>query len=397
LCVLLFTTSFVIDGEVPDPQIIESFATAKLGVFNGVDVYCYPVMDSNLNWDSGYIDSLNYQIKWLTQQNKKDGIIGMILYPYDLITDPTTVYPVPSSPKSVQHLDIHNITNGQTIDGYTPKNKKLYNSPYCTICVRSSDGQTITLQPEFLASDSEVRIYSNASMTPSADCVVTQYKGLDVNYEKHITLDNFPQVSITTDGYMGWVASGGLEKLNNQTDANLLSAFASIGIGALIVGGTVATGGLGTAPLLAGGLAAGGVTAGISGGLSIAKTVQNEITTTDIAKSLPQEIRGTTKSNYLNIYHELNVYTEQRVLKSDIAKSIDNYFTMFGYKVNKVKTPSRRNRPHYTYLKTKGCHVDGGAPADAIKRIEQIYDNGIRFWVNASEVGQYTTINNSPL
>ena len=69
---------------------------------------------------------------------------------------------------------------------------------------------------------------------------------------------------------------------------------------------------------------------------------------------------------------------------------------MFGYTVNKVKTPSRRNRPHYTYLKTKGCHVDGGAPADAIQRIETIYDNGIRFWVNASEVGDFS-VNNAPV
>lgn len=396
LCVLLFTSSFVVDGEVPDPQIIDSFLTAKLGSVNGLDVYCYPVMDDNLDWDNGYIDSLNTQIRWLTENQKKDGIVGMIMYPYALITNPQTVYPVPSNPKSVQHLDIHNISAGITIDGYTPKNKKLYNSPYCTICVRSSDGQTITLQPEFLASDSEVRIYSNATMTPSADCVVTQYKGLDINYEKHITLDDFPQVSFTTDGYMAWVASGGLEKLNNQTDANILSAISTMALGTLAIGGTVATGGLGAVPILAGGISAAGVGAAVHGGLSLAKTVQNEITTTDYAKNLPQETHGNTKSNFLHIYHELNVFTEQRVIKSDVAKSIDDYFTMFGYKVNKLKQPSRRNRPHYTYLKTKGLHVNGGAPADAIQRIETIYDNGVRFWVNPTEVGNYN-VNNAPV
>ena len=115
-----------------------------------------------------------------------------------------------------------------------------------------------------------------------------------------------------------------------------------------------------------------------------------------LARKEPPVIKGNFNTQVLPANEQVTVYSRQMTITSDQAKSIDNYFTMFGYKVNKIKKPSRRNRPHYTYVKTKSCKVIGGAPADAINRIQIIYDNGIRFWVNASEVGHYTDINNSP-
>jgi hypothetical protein len=155
-----------------------------------------------------------------------------------------------------------------------------------------------------------------------------------------------------------------------------------------VAGGVLNTGGA---------LASGNPVGVVAGIVNTGTSVANSIINIDVAKHLPSEVKGSMNTTPLSANRKIGLYVRKMTVNKDVAKSIDDYFTMFGYKVNKVKTPSRRNRPHYTYLKTKGCHVDGGAPADAIRRIEQIYDNGIRFWVNASEVGHYTTINNSPL
>ena len=66
---------------------------------------------------------------------------------------------------------------------------------------------------------------------------------------------------------------------------------------------------------------------------------------------------------------------------------------MFGYATKKIKVPNRNVRPHWCYTKTRDCVVKANAPADDVRKICQIYDNGITFWKNPSEVGNYSLDN----
>lgn len=68
---------------------------------------------------------------------------------------------------------------------------------------------------------------------------------------------------------------------------------------------------------------------------------------------------------------------------------IDDYFTMFGYAIKRVKVPNRNSRPHWNYVKTIGCTLTGSIPSDDMKKICNIYNNGITFWKNGSEIGHY--------
>ena len=74
---------------------------------------------------------------------------------------------------------------------------------------------------------------------------------------------------------------------------------------------------------------------------------------------------------------------------------IDSYFDSFGYAIRKVGTPNMNARPHWTYCKTIGCVVHGDLPADDARQIERMFDNGIRFWKNVDELGNYS-LDNSP-
>ena len=75
---------------------------------------------------------------------------------------------------------------------------------------------------------------------------------------------------------------------------------------------------------------------------------------------------------------------------------IDDYFTMYGYATNRCKIPNYSARPHWNYLKTRNVNLTGSVPANAMKHLCQIYDNGITFWKNPSEVGDYN-LDNSPV
>ena len=59
----------------------------------------------------------------------------------------------------------------------------------------------------------------------------------------------------------------------------------------------------------------------------------------------------------------------------------------------KLDTPNRTASPHYTYIKTIDCEISGSLPADTAAKICSIYDNGVTFWRNGNEVGNYSVDN----
>lgn len=372
--------------DVEDGQLVASKIAPYQGNLNGITPLIYGVTDNDGNWlpitktdESEYdemndLEKLNYFIKIMTEGGRSDNIVALILIPKEITDNQDTGYA-----KEI-YFNFLNYSTTRTLNGYKPKNNKLYSSPYCMIEIGTSDGQKEYLQPEYLQSgQNEIRVFTNISPSPSLLVVPHLYKGDNYAWDKSISFEAFPQCAIAIDGYKAWVASGGLTK-------EMLGVISSVEQG--MVGGLNASMGTGSytpqEALQFGDSAFGGMT-------GIAQHMLN-IT---YAKRLPNALKGSINSQPLTSNMQIRIYERDRCVNSVTARSIDEYFSMYGYKVNKIKQPSRRNRPHYTYLKTKGCHVNGGAPADAIQRIETIYDNGIRFWVNPAEVGNYE-VNNAP-
>lgn len=69
---------------------------------------------------------------------------------------------------------------------------------------------------------------------------------------------------------------------------------------------------------------------------------------------------------------------------------LDDYFSIYGYACNLIKRPSRRTRQNWTYIKTQNCYITGNLPQSDLREIEQIYDNGIRFWCEPDFIGNYS-------
>ena len=66
---------------------------------------------------------------------------------------------------------------------------------------------------------------------------------------------------------------------------------------------------------------------------------------------------------------------------------------MYGYQTNRVKTPNISARPHWNYIKTNDCVIEGSVPCDDMNKICSIFDGGITFWKKGSEVGNYSLDN----
>ena len=361
LTALVFTGAWVVSGA-----IARQAPRAWQGNLSSLGVLQYDVKTSG-SWNTNEIQQLGRDLEELVEAQQADSVVEMVCFPTDFISQADTKYPTGHT------LDFPSRTS---LNGYTPKNNKMYNSPYCIYTLQASNGQKLVLQPELFTDDDENHsavLEPDVSPTPAILATVGHYKGITPNYQYSIEFSGFPQVPFNVDGYKAWVAAGGLTKL--QFNAGVDLAQSVVGIGANAITGNPAG--------MAGSMLEGG------------RSAFNAYIDLNVAKTLPASVRGALSSSPLLANGEAKFRTTYETIPKDIAISIDNYFTMFGYKVNKIGTPSRRNRPHYTFIKTRGAKVVGGAPADAIDRIQRIYDSGIRFWVNASEVGNYN-VNNAP-
>lgn len=63
----------------------------------------------------------------------------------------------------------------------------------------------------------------------------------------------------------------------------------------------------------------------------------------------------------------------------DITR-IDNYFSMFGYRVNEYSVPNPYAHVNWDYIQTGNCIISGDIPLDAKLQIENQFNSGVRLW-----------------
>lgn len=260
------------------------------------------------------------------------------------------------------------------INGYIPKNKKLFTYPYCCLVVSNNQGQTAEFRWEdftLSSGNAQFTIVGVFQGTPCVMCYPRNHKGIINDYDSGLTISSFPMCPFSGDAYQAWIA----QNRSSITTSIIGSTIKGMQAGAL-TGGPV------------------GGAAGAVGGLfgSILSTLARK---SDLQNTPPQ-VHGQTSCDSLNVGIGRVGFTFKAMqIKPEFARIVDDFFSMFGYATNKVKTPNRTSRPHWNYVKTNGCVIKGSVPADDANKICKIYDTGITFWKNGAEVGEYG-LNNSP-
>ena len=108
---------------------------------------------------------------------------------------------------------------------------------------------------------------------------------------------------------------------------------------------------------------------------------------------IPTTAKGGVNQGDLN-YACRNAYTlYKKCIKKEYARIIDNYFDMFGYKVNDVKIPNITGRLNWNYVKTIDCNVDGDIPQTDLNIIKSMFNGGVTLWHNPNTMYQYGNSN----
>lgn len=323
---------------------------------------------TGLNYTAGLVNEpsqialLDDYLKTFVDANKVDSVVSVFMMPSDFYDSNKGLSPV------VKNVAVSRPTK---LDGHTPRNKKLLTYPYMFLCVDSlNDSKNYRFEWGEDPTQMHFALVCGLSPNPEIVCYPRGYNGTQStgsletrpNATESVTVSGFPQCAFTIDSFRAWLAQ--------KATGEILGFASSAGV-------TVASAATGN--LLTGAAGAMGMAASVNGMLMEAtqgsKSRGSQGTTTDVA----WRVKG--------------IYFKTMSVTKEYAEIIDDFLDRYGYATCKVKTPNRNVRPHWTYTKTKNCSIRGSVPTDDMQKIKSIYDKGITFWRNSSEVGNYSLVN----
>ena len=251
-----------------------------------------------------------------------------------------------------------------TINGYTPKNNKLFVYPYNCLEVTNNNGGDVIYQYEqFINNQPRFNVYGVVTPGCSIRLVPLYYNklnehqlptqdGILYGYNDGLNLGKLPVGSWKSDVYINWLTQNGI----NQTWGMVKNSINAMGS------------------------AAKGDPSGAAGGiLGIVDTLVNN----EQRQVTPDTAKGNTNNGDVCFATYSTMFQmNKKSIKSEYAQIIDNYFQMFGYKVNVVKTPQFTSRTYWNYIKTIDANMDGNIPQEDIQKIRSVFNNGITFWHN---------------
>ncbi len=262
------------------------------------------------------------------------------------------------------------ITKPTTLNGYTPKNKKLLTYPYCYLLMHNGNGGTAIYHYElFKNTDTQCYFQIDSAICPGASIFLrpVQYKYNDPTFKDTmdgLPLGKFPMCSWNTDAYTNWLT---------QNSANIKFGMLQEGynIGANVAQQNVV-----------------GAGSGLLGYISNVMQLYNKRDT-----ATPQAEGNLNSGDVMYSIGETAFTAYQMCIKEEYARIIDNYFSMFGYKVNSVKIPNINGRTYWNYVKTIGCNIIGDIPQTDLQKIKDIFNNGVTFWHDPSKFLDYSQSN----
>lgn len=312
-----------------------------------------------------------------------DSIMAMYMYPKNLITlDDTlstqTIRTVKDSTSMEVTLAPYTNYSTKLFGGYTPKNNKLYCYPYNHLYLTNNAGASAEYKYERMrlttidgGEDAYVfNLWGGLSADAGVRIVPEWYNDVG-GYEYGVHLGNFPQCAWNSDTYKVWLSQN-IHTLNQQQTV----ATGSAALGALMMVGGVAA----MATGVGAGVGMGAVSAGAGMlGSGLMKTQQMVAQRKDM-ESQPPQARG-VHSATINTNAMKQTFTfSYKTVSAEYAKIIDDFFTMYGYKVNQIAVPNRNARKCYTYVKTVDCTIEGAMPDSDKRLICSIYDKGVTWW-----------------
>lgn len=347
------------------------------GVYSGLEYRAYA---------PNHINVIQDILDRLAEEGKSDAIVSMYMLPEQLL--PESQLSGGIVPPGFRAHSCNPPQGRTSINGYIPKNNKLYCYPYRGIQVGNNAGQSLILKYEFF-SGSPV-LYYQGSTYPSGRIIAypRNYMGKTSNFDYSLTMGDYPQCAWLKDVYSNWLATQNIRYGYQQEDIKKSTAWGGIGqalkagVGALTGNWEMFGGGIG-----------GAIMEFIGMNQELDQAERNYAMETQIHSMTPPSTSGAIgNDNTLLSMGEYKIVMNEVTITSEYAKSIDDFFSLFGYKVDELKQPNIFGRQSWNYVKTNNAVVTGNCPVYACDNYVALLNRGVRFWHNP-DIGNYSLPN----
>lgn len=305
---------------------------------------------------------------------KGDAIVAIFLAPkeffngaHKVVGGGKTIYVPANSAYLSNMLDATSITRPSTLNGYAPRNNKLFVYPFSYVYVTNNAGIDTTFRYEDFANATPTFFMAgalgqgcNIKLCPSS------YKGYVANaevFEYGITGAKYPICAWSSDYYTNWVTQNAVN-VGVSAASTILSAGVNASYGNYVGAGSSLLSGI--------------------GGL-MAQRHQAQVH--------PDQQRGNTNCSDILPGWQRYFTVDCMSVRAEVARTIDDFFSMFGYKVNRVKVPNITGRRNWNYVKTVGCYIDADIPQGDLQEIKDMFDKGVTFWHNPATFADYSQTN----
>ena len=275
------------------------------------------------------------------------------------------------------------ISSPSTLNGYTPKNNKLFTGEYNKLCISNNAGTMAEFNYEDFTNNAPLFDLIGVQTPSSAIWLMPKIYKKDTTaksgYNWGIPVAKIPQGSWNSDMYTNWMTQNGINILGMKIDAPTTHAISG-SLEALTGAATQSAEGIG------------------SGLGKMFGSVQESYRATMI----PNQIGGQVSSGDVCFGYEKTSPTYYKMsVRAEYAAIIDEWFTRFGYKVNRLKTPNIVGRTYWNYVKIGASEDIGYAnnqyydvPAPSMEIINTIFRNGTTVWHNHANIGNFNLTNN---
>lgn len=318
-----------------------------------------------------------------TNKDKQQGEIDNIFFISDYLIDKTKLEPQ-SGQIYGQDCNFYitknsfeiskftqNIDKQYSFSSYQPKNNKCYVYPYNYLFVSNNIGnQNIYKYENFSTSNCQFEIQGTISIGGSTRLVPKNYKGMSTDDDEVLTLAKFPTLAWSSDSFTNWLTTQAV---------NIPTSFAK----SLIPGVSQNKKGKGSKVDFS------------NNPLSIATNIADTIGDFYQASLLPDITQGQNNAD-ITFLANRNTFTFRNMrVKDEYLKIIDDYFTRFGYKINKIETPNIIGRKNWNYVEIASSEEigNGTAPSKYMELINNACRKGVTIWHNHSNLGNYSLDN----
>lgn len=329
-------------------------------------------------------------VKVYSNLGKSESIVSICMAPKEffdgahVVTDTFTspavtikIYSPVDNAYATTLLDTTTLNTTATIDGYTPKNNKLFTYPYNYLYVTNNVGaDAIYHYEDFLSSTPKFYMGGSLGQGCSIKLAPVNYKHHGTaqvpteNFTYALTGAKYPVCAWNSDYYTNWLAQN-----TGNIQARLISGVVgSLGSGTLYSGGNV---GMGVAMV----------------GLNLVQNSISAFAEDAKAKIMPDQAHGNANCSDVNFAWHRFFTAQPMSVRAEYARIIDEFFSKFGYKINRVKNMNITGRTNWNYVKTIECYIRADIPQEDLIEIQSMFNNGITLWHNPATFGDYSQNN----